>query len=225
MGRNKALLELAGKPLALHAVVKLRRVCMDVHILSNRTELDAFGPLVPDLHGGCGPLGGIEAGLEHTARVYPERVWSLFMPVDMPFLPSSFLDQWVRGVVAEEERGRRIAMFTVSGRPQPALCLIHRDVLPYVTRAMQHGEHKLFSVVEEAGKELADKQGEMLGKVFCNLPWDEESVFSARSGKGALESWWTPTEAQQMAKRLWFVNLNTPQEFIDAEQMADLLDT
>ena len=225
MGRDKALLELVGKPLALHAVVKLRRVCMDVHLLSNRPELDTFAPLVPDLHEGCGPLGGVEAGLEHMVRVYPERRWSLFMPVDMPFLPSSFLDQWVRGVVAGEQRGKRIAMFTVSGQPQPALCLMHREVLPYVTRAMQRGEHKLLPVLEEAGKDLADQQGQTLGAVFFNLPWDESAEFSIRSGKGALEPWWTPTEAQQTAKRLWFANLNTPQEFIDAEQAVGLLDT
>ena len=116
-------------------------------------------------------------------------------------------------------------MFTVSGQPQPALCLMHREVLPYVTRAMQRGEHKLLPVLEEAGKDLADQQGQTLGAVFFNLPWDESAEFSIRSGKGALEPWWTPTEAQQTAKRLWFANLNTPQEFIDAEQAVGLLDT
>src|ERR1700730_11691463 len=90
MGRDKALLELAGKPLVLHAVVKLRRVCRDVHILSNRPQLEAYAPLVRDLHEGCGPLGGIEAALEHS-----QHDWNLFMPVDMPFLPSSFLFGWV----------------------------------------------------------------------------------------------------------------------------------
>lgn len=225
MGRDKALLELAGKPLALHAVVKLRRVCMDVHILSSRPELDAFAPLVPDLHEDCGPLGGLEAGLECTARIYPERRWNLFMPVDMPFLPSSFLDQWIRGVLAEEEKGARIAMFTVSGHPQPALCLVHQDVLPYASRAMKRGEHKLFPFLEATGKDLAEELGVMPGRVFFNLPWDEKTEFSARNGKGALEPWWAPTEAQQMAKRLWFANLNTPQEFIDAEQTVGVLDT
>ena len=37
MGRDKALLELGGKPLvALHAVTKLQRVCSDVRILSGQ---------------------------------------------------------------------------------------------------------------------------------------------------------------------------------------------
>jgi len=48
MGRDKALLELAGKPLVQHAVKKLRRVCMDVRILSNSGELGAYAPIVAD---------------------------------------------------------------------------------------------------------------------------------------------------------------------------------
>ena len=90
MGRDKALLELAGKPLVQHAVTKLGRVCADVHILSERQELANYAPLVGDLHRGCGPLGGIEAAFEHS-----QHEWNLFMPVDMPFLPTSFLSGWV----------------------------------------------------------------------------------------------------------------------------------
>ena len=65
MGRDKALLELAGKPLVRHAVTKLRRVCEDVHILSGNMELAPYAPLVEDLHPGCGPIGGLEAAFEH----------------------------------------------------------------------------------------------------------------------------------------------------------------
>ena len=66
MGRDKALLELAGKPLVRHAVTKLRRVCADVQILSSDPELEAFAPLVRDMHPGCGPMGGMEAALGHS---------------------------------------------------------------------------------------------------------------------------------------------------------------
>lgn len=80
MGRDKALLELAGKPLVLHAVTKLQRVCEDVHILSGNRELAEYAPLVEDLHPGCGPIGGIEAAFGHSGHE-----WILLMPVDMPF--------------------------------------------------------------------------------------------------------------------------------------------
>ncbi len=37
MGRDKALLELAGSPLLGHAVTKLRRVCVDVRVLGGQS--------------------------------------------------------------------------------------------------------------------------------------------------------------------------------------------
>ena len=220
MGRDKALLELAGKPLAWHAVTKLRRVCADVHLLSGRPELEAFAPLVRDMHAGCGPLGGIEAGLGHSWHE-----WNLFMPVDLPFLPSMFLDWWIRMVVAREQRGTRLAMFTVGGVPQPLFCMLHRDVALFVQEAMQGGEYKVFPVLKAAGKELAAKQGVVMGRAFFNLPWDENASFGLRSGGVKGEAWWELTEEQRATKRLWFANLNTPEEFAEAEQYANALDT
>ena len=220
MGRDKALLELAGKPLVLHAVVKLRRVCEDVHILSKRPELDAYAPLVMDLHEGCGPLGGMEAALAHSWHT-----WNLFMPVDMPFLPSAFLDWWVRTVVAREKMGARVALFTVDGLPQPTFCMLHKEVMPYVQHAMERGEFKVFPVLEEAGRELAERQGVILGRAFFNLPWGGSAEFGRGMDGVEGESWWTPTEAQLAARHLWFANLNTPKEFAEAAQFVDALDT
>jgi molybdopterin-guanine dinucleotide biosynthesis protein A len=216
MGRDKALLELAGKPLALHAVVKLRRVCKDVHILSNSPELDAFAPLVRDLHEGCGPLSGLEAALEHS-----RHEWNLFMPVDMPFLPAAFLEDWVRTVI--EGQDTRVAMFTVDGVPQPLFCLLHEDVAPFVLEAMGRGQYKVFPVLEAAGIELAARKGVALGRAFLNRPWEESAESFAKEGEnGALPSL---TKVQRAARHLWFANLNTPEEFAEAEQHLDALDT
>lgn len=219
MGRDKALLELAGKPLAWHAVTKLRRVCADVQLLSSEAELEVFAPLVRDMHEGCGPIGGLESALGHSWHE-----WNLFLPVDMPFLPSAFLDHWARMVLARESMGARIAMFTLGGLPQPLLCMLHRDATLFVHEAVQRGEYKVYPVLEAAGRELAARQGALLGMVFFNLPWDEHSEFAAGPGE-ETEPWWTVTEAQQGAKHLWFANLNTPEEFAEAERHLNALDT
>ena len=58
MGRDKALLELAGKPLVLHAVTKLRRVCADVHILSGNSGIGSV----------CSAGGGSASGLWADGR-------------------------------------------------------------------------------------------------------------------------------------------------------------
>ena len=222
MGRDKALLALAGKPLALHALVKLRRVCSDVHLLSNGLELAEFAPVIADLHEGCGPLSGIEAALEHSTFD-----WNLIMPVDMPFLPSAFLDWWVRHVQRREKDGARVAIFTVGGYPQPALCMLHKDVKPFVTLAMQRGEFKLFPLFQEIGRELTVRHGAARYEAFFNWPWREDNGSSVMPGQSQDENepWLLPTEAQQRARHLWFANLNTPEEFAEAEQHRDALDT
>jgi molybdenum cofactor guanylyltransferase len=217
MGRDKALLELAGKPLVHHAVIKLGRICADVHLLGNRNELALHGPLVCDLHEGRGPLSGIEAALEHS-----QHDWNLFMPVDMPFLPTAFLGWWVPMALAKEKEGMRIAMLTVDGRPQPALCLLHKDVLPFVKQAMEWGGFKLFRMFEEAERELTAGQYGRTG-VFFNLPWSVDQEFLAPPEEG--NPWCRLTKEQDAARRLWFANLNTPEEFGEAEKFVDALDT
>jgi hypothetical protein len=103
MGRDKAFLDLAGKPLVLHAVVKLRRVCMEVSILGDNPSLDAYAPLVRDVHPDCGPMGGMEAALLHS-----RYDWNLFLPVDMPFLPTAYLSGWLRQALPEESGVRHM---------------------------------------------------------------------------------------------------------------------
>ncbi|HEY6412764.1 MAG TPA: molybdenum cofactor guanylyltransferase [Edaphobacter sp.] len=211
MGSDKALMELAGKPLVQHAVVKLRRLCADVHLLGNRNELTVYAPLVCDVHEGRGPLGGIEAALGHS-----RHDWNLFMPVDMPFLPTAFLAWWMQMALAREKEGTRMAMLTVDGRPQPALCLLHKDVEPYVKQAMEQGGYKLFRVFEEAERGLS-------GGLF-NLAWSEKQEFSVLSGCRD-EPWCRLTKAQEEARRLWFANVNTLEEFAEAQDFVDALDT
>jgi molybdenum cofactor guanylyltransferase len=224
MGRDKALLELAGKPLVLHAVTKLQRVCKDVHILSGNRELASYAPLVQDIHPGCGPIGGIEAALNHS-----RHEWNFLMPIDMPFFPSSFLFSWIAdNVCFSEVKGTRIALFTVFGIPQPLFSILHRDVAPFVSAAISRGQYKVFPVLESAGKELADRQSLPLRCVFSNLSWREQSSVSVTHegrGENYIEAWEILTEAQQKARHFWFANLNTPEEFAEAEKHPDALDT
>jgi molybdenum cofactor guanylyltransferase len=206
MGTDKALLELAGEPLALRAVKKLRRVCADVHILSSRPELERFAPLVRDLHVGCGPMGGLEAALEHS-----QHEWSLFLPVDMPFLPAAFLAAWVKGVVEGQWGAVRVALFTVDRVPQPLLSMLHRDVAPFVVEAMRSGEYKVFPVLAAAGAALGG---------FLNLQASPDGIDVSKIelGEGEL------TAAQIGARRLWFANLNTPEEVAETENSLNALD-
>lgn len=214
MGMDKALLLLAGKPLIAHAVAKLRRICAEVYILSSDPSHAAYAPLVPDIHPGCGPVGGIEAALGHS-----DRDWNLMLPVDVPFVPAAILERWVAATIATTE-GNRVAMFAVDGRPQPAICLLHKDIAPSIAAAVALCEFKLLPVLEAAAGVLALQREQPLSQFLrCGIPAD--FVHVARPG----ESFSALTETQQAARRLWFANLNTPQDLVEAEAHADALDT
>jgi molybdenum cofactor guanylyltransferase len=219
MGRDKALLQIGGKPLVEHAVTKLRRLCAEVNILGNEQELEARAPLVRDVHPGCGPMSGIESALLHS-----RYEWNLILPVDMPFLPTWFLDDWLWSTLHKGSRidEIRISMISVDASPQPALLIIHREIAPYLTRALERGQFKLLTTLELAAKEIAAENKIGQERVFLNLQWDDPS---APAIQGADDLWRLRTKEQGANCSRWFANLNTPEEFAEAEQHLDALDT
>jgi molybdopterin-guanine dinucleotide biosynthesis protein A len=170
MGQDKALLQLAGKPLIARAVERLAEVCETVSILSGREEFRTFGRLVRDVHPGCGPLGGMEAALLDA-----ETPWCLFLAVDMPFVPARFLGHWAQDVVGRP--GCRIALFTASGKAQPTLCLVHREALPSLQAAIQRGDYKVFRVFSEAAAELAMQLGRSPEEILLNTVCGDDAWF------------------------------------------------
>jgi molybdopterin-guanine dinucleotide biosynthesis protein A len=148
------------------------------------------------------------------------------MAVDMPFVPSAYLSWWLHRCLSSKKNevfgSARVQMFEADGRPQPGLCLLHRDVGPFLTAAIERGEYKLVPVLKDAGMALAERDGFLPGRGFFCLPLVE---FGQSAGGGTGEGWTHTTEAQQRALPLWFANLNTPEEFAEAERNVDALDT
>ena len=97
MGRNKAFLELGGRPLIAHVVERLARVCAEVLVVASdvRPYADLGVPVVPDRFQGVGVLGGLQAGLAAAAHDL-----TLAVGCDMPFLNPHLLRAmagWARG--------------------------------------------------------------------------------------------------------------------------------
>lgn len=216
MGQDKALISLAGRPLIEHAVIKLRRLCADVYILSNDPALATFAPTVPDIHPNCGPLGGIEAALAHTSHN-----WNLFLPVDMPLLPTRLLWGWAFRTAGapfmyparRSEPGVEIRTF--GDRTQPGLSLIHRDIAPVISECVQRGELSLFSAFEEVGRQIPSG---FRNRSLLDFQTETE-------GDPDLNDWDILSDAQVAAKDLWFLNLNTREDLALAEANAAALDT
>jgi len=221
MGSDKAFLQLAGKPLIEHAVTKLRRVCDEVSILGSDPRLEEYASIVRDIHPGSGPMGGMEAGLLHP---HSWHEWNLFLPVDVPFLPSAYLHAWTHHACPSAEKvGAFVWVFTVDRRPQPTVALIHRRVGPFLTESLERGDYKLLPGLEHAAGELAERSGFERGAGLVNVPY--WSDFYSRPGPNPRENWRYTTPAQEQYSAHWFDNLNTPEEFAEAEQHLDALDT
>ena len=183
MGRDKALLELEGRPLIEIALEKLRALELTPRIVGSRPDLAAFAPVIPDLHPQSGPLGGIEAAL-----VAGDTEQNLFLPVDLPWLPVSFL-RWMMDRV--ELTNALATIPRLQARPQPLCAIYRKDFLPHARVALAAGDAKVMRAVERA----SNATGLQIDS------FDVESVVAAQSWK----------QARPLHK--WFENINTPAEF------------
>lgn len=220
MGQDKALLPLGGVSLVQRAVAKLGALTAHVSILGSRPELAPFAPLVPDLRESCGPLGGMEAALSRTPCT-----WTIILPVDMPFLPAALLHLWKTWVFRQPSA--RAAFFIVDEIPQPALCLLHREMLPFLSRAADEGRYKLAPLLQEAAQELAQSSGLAPEKVLLTRAWNEAQASALFDDLAAIVGEGNRTlltPAQRSASNLWFENLNTPEQFAQARMHLDALD-
>lgn len=185
MGRDKALVEVGGRPMVEIAVEKLRTFCATVSIVGNRDDLAPFAPVVREARVHCGPGAGVEAGLGAC-----EQPWAMFVPVDVPLVPGEFLKRW--GDVALSV-SRPVSFLEADGK-QPAFCLLQRDCLASYSKLLDEGERRLEPLLHLAAE--AD------GK----LCW--------RYGASEVYSWaGEPVPKDEVLQR-WFLNVNSPGDLV-----------
>jgi len=93
MGRDKAWVELGGKPLLALAVERIRALGIAEIFISGRAGEDysaVDGQVLLDLEPGFGPLGGIERGLHECSSPL-----LLVLAVDLPQMTAAFLKKLV----------------------------------------------------------------------------------------------------------------------------------
>jgi molybdopterin-guanine dinucleotide biosynthesis protein A len=162
-------------------------------------------------------MGGIEAALRSS-----KYDWNLILPVDLPFLPTFHLDDWLWSVLHEPIGDVRLSMLSVDATPHPALLVIHRELAPYLTVSLERGELKLLPALRAASEGIAAELNTKSEKVFLEMQWDDPC---APAAKGRTEAWLSATDAQRKNGSRWFANLNTPEQFAEAERHLDELDT
>jgi len=129
MGRNKALLEIGGRPMALRMVELMRPLVAEVALVGAPERYGHLGvPVLADCEAGCGPLAGIVTALRAT------RVdWNLILACDLPFLEASFLEM----LLSEASAGERdCAVPQPPDGWQPLCAVYHRRCLPAFERVL-----------------------------------------------------------------------------------------
>ncbi len=137
MGRNKAFLELDGRPLIAHILERLAEVCAETIIVAGDVSLYAsFGvSVVADRFPGVGVLGGLHAGLQAAS-------YDLILAVgcDMPFLNPDLL----RALVAWAE-GYDVVALRQGEQVETLHAVYRRTCLGPMEEAIRSGERRIIS--------------------------------------------------------------------------------
>ena len=130
MGRDKALLEIDGRPLVAQIGSLVKEAAGSAAIVGDPRRYGGLGfPVIPDRIAGLGPLGGLLTALEER-----RADWNLIVACDMPGLKANTLAHLVRKI---EDSGAARAIVPVSVRGEEPLCaLYHRECLAQVSRAI-----------------------------------------------------------------------------------------
>ncbi|MDA8231751.1 MAG: molybdenum cofactor guanylyltransferase MobA [Magnetospirillum sp.] len=123
-GRDKALIDVGGRPL-LERVIERARPQVAALVLNANGDPRRFAahglPLVADAIGGhAGPLAGILAGLEWLRDNRPGMTWMASFAADTPLLPADLVTRLEAAVRAE---GADIACAESGGEIHPVFAL------------------------------------------------------------------------------------------------------
>ena len=139
-GANKALQELAGKPLLSHVIARMQPQCTSLYLSVESIDpvWERFNLLqIADTKAGSnGPLGGVLAVLE---TVQESSDWLLLVPCDAPFLPLDLADRLCHAAAREQSSA---ALVSCQGQWQPTFSLWHGDLLPALRQAVMQFEQR-----------------------------------------------------------------------------------
>ena len=154
-GEDKAWLAWGNGNLLEHACALLAPVCREVLISARtREEPRPGGPLWPppgtrvvvDRHPGCGPLAGMEAGLDAMTGE-----WLLVLPVDMPLASPRLLrllldrrNPAAACVMMAEHPGEGFRVFPL---------LLSRRARSVITARLERGDYRVWAALAELPRE------------------------------------------------------------------------
>ena len=201
MGRDKALLEFAGKPLVLHALDRFREAGISAMIAGApspagaaspvRASLQAFAPIIEDASPGCGPLSGICTALSIISVRY-----AVFLPVDLPLLPASLLVYLLHHA---HVTGSAVTVSSVSGFAQTFPVVLDRAALPALQNELNSGRSGCFSAFQAASAAMNQPNSSVAVELLAQT--------------GGI------SDPLSLPPARWYLNLNTPDDLERAEAL------
>ena len=150
-GRDKALVPLAGQPLAGHVAERLGPQLPPGRLLLNASDPDGrfarIGPpVIADQGAGRpGPLAGLLAAMRAAQTLRPPASWVLSAPTDTPFLPGDL----VARLTAEAKSGNLDIVLAASAAGLCQVCgLWAVDLTKDLADTLANGQNKVLSFVE-----------------------------------------------------------------------------
>jgi molybdenum cofactor guanylyltransferase len=196
MGRDKALLPFAGRPLIEHALTILRDAGLSTTIAganpAAQSALAAYAQIIPDPQPGLGPLAGICAALEAASARYV-----VFLPIDLPLIPPSLIEYLLHHA---QVTGCAVTLPSINGFLQTFPAVLDRSVLPVLKTELDSGRRGCFS----AFKAAAESFRQPIAGVAVEL--------LVQAGQVAH-----PFGLPSMR---WFLNVNTPRDLERAAAVA-----
>lgn len=174
MGRNKAFLEIDGKPLIERSLEVLSGVCQEVFISSREvTAYTGYGfKVIPDIIKGKGPLGGLYSALQQASYDY------LFLAAcDMPFLNHQAIDFFYQKI-----QNDKAVVPDVSGKWHPLHAFYSKRLLPLIQDRIYEDKLCLIDIVKEcnarivklAEESISDQEREIIERSFWNANTPQE---------------------------------------------------
>jgi molybdenum cofactor guanylyltransferase len=170
-GRDKALVEFAGKPMLARMIELMRGLASEVSVVAAPGKYAGFGAkIVEDLWPGEGPLGGIVTALLHTQGIRPACEWNVIVSCDMPFLTVD----WMRylGTRATESAAQVVLPHSTHG-PEPLCACYRTSAAQTLGSVFEGGMRRVTFALKQVSAEVLDerdwKRFDSAGRLFWNM--------------------------------------------------------
>ncbi len=141
MGQDKALLEVDGKPLLLHAVEKLKSHVRELLVIGEPRKYGHIWPgVLPDEIPGMGPLGGIVTAMGAARH---DRL--LVLAVDVPGVNERLLERLTRELPEDADA----LVPRHAGALEPLVAAYHRRCLPAFMDRMMKSRLAMHGALED----------------------------------------------------------------------------